>query len=189
MPCFELTEQQQHTLLTIARESIAYGIQHGCALPVTPHCYDDELQRAGSCFVTLHLNGDLKGCIGSLKAYQPLVIDVAEHAFAAAFRDSRFPPVTQTDLPHLTIEISVISPQTEIPCDSEATLLAALTPLEDGLTIQDGFATATFLPSVWEQLPDKVEFLDHLRVKAGLSQKHWSSTFKAFRYHTLSFSE
>ncbi|MFC3149414.1 AmmeMemoRadiSam system protein A [Litoribrevibacter euphylliae] len=189
MPCFELSPPQQHTLLTLARESIAYGLQHGCALTVTSSAYEEPLQEMASCFVTLHLHGELKGCIGSLTAYQPLVADVVEHAYASAFRDSRFSPVTQADLPHLNIEISVISPQIEIPCHSEAELLSKLTPFKDGITIRDGFATATFLPTVWEQLPDKVQFLDHLRLKAGLARKHWSDQLTAYRYHTLSFSE
>lgn len=198
MPYSDLTPQQKIKLLTLARTTIQHGTQ--CADPdlvdFTRHqarelgIADDELlHQPGCCFVTLHLNGKLRGCIGALTAFQPLINDVVEHAYAAAFKDYRFPPVTQEEVQTLQIDISLISPETEIPCTSEEELLSALEPHKDGLTIRDGFRQATFLPSVWEQLPDQHDFLDQLRLKAGMPQKHWSSDFKAYRYHTLSFGE
>jgi AmmeMemoRadiSam system protein A len=185
----ELTCEQQVHLLALAREVIRLGAHLGARPEMSFDHSDQVLFQPGCCFVTLHSHHQLRGCVGSLKAIRPLIEDVAEHAYGSAFLDHRFSPVTGDEVDQLEIEISVLTPEKEIPCQDEQSLLEALTPFQDGLTIEDGFHKATFLPSVWEQLPDKIRFLEHLKQKAGLSKHHWSDQFKAYRYQTLSFSE
>ena len=174
-------------LLQLARESLAWGIEKSCAKPVQLKYYPEELQQQAACFVTLHENGQLRGCIGSLQAQRPLVEDVSENAFAAGFRDPRFAPLQASELDRLSLSISVLSPAQEMSFVSEQDLIRQLQPGEDGLILQDGYHRSTFLPSVWQQLPQPQEFLQHLKLKAGLSRDDWSDNIRIFRYHTESF--
>ncbi len=183
-----LNENAQRTLLVLARTSITHGLNHGTPLQPDDH-YDFPLSEPGASFVTLTMNGELRGCIGSLQAHQPLFIDVCENAYAAAFRDSRFTPPDMRDLEHLHIEISVLTPLEEIRFDSEDHLLNQLEPFEDGLVLQDGHHRGTFLPLVWEKLPDKHSFLSQLKLKAGLAPNYWSDSLRCYRYHTVIFEE
>jgi len=176
-------------LLQLARQSIEHGLLKGKPVIVRIEDFHDELQQPGAAFVTLHKNNNLRGCVGNLEARQPLVCDIADNAFAAAFRDNRFPLVSSDELNQLHIEISVLTPQQPITFTSEAELLEALEPHIDGIVLQDGYFRSTFLPSVWKQLPDKHDFLKHLKLKAGLDTNHWSSSLKAYRYRTISFEE
>jgi len=186
---FSLTREQQRQLLTLARQSIEYGLNNGRHLEVDDRSYDSDLQTKLSSFVTLHLNNKLRGCIGSLEAHYLLVEDVARHAYAAAFDDPRFPALETAELEHITLDISVLGPQSAVVCHSELDLLDQLSPGEDGIIIKEGFQQATFLPSVWEQLPDKQEFIGQLKQKAGLPRDYWSPNLEIFRYQTLNFSE
>ena len=178
---------QQGLLLEIARASIRHGLDSGRPLTVDPAGYESPLGEPAATFVTLNLNGGLRGCIGQLEARRPLVTDVAENAFSAAFRDPRFPPLAEPEWPALDIHISILTPAQAIAASCEEELLDALQPGLDGLIIEEGRRRATFLPSVWESLPDRREFLRQLRLKAGLAPDHWSSGFRAYRYRTFSF--
>ena len=181
-----LTPQQQHTLLSTAKGSIEHGFRTGQPLQ-NVQTEDKQLKKEGAAFVTLNRHGQLRGCIGSLQAYRPLIEDVAENAFNAAFRDPRFPPLTPEETHGLTVEISVLTPPEPLSdCTTPEALLRQLHPFEDGLIIDDGLHRATFLPSVWEQLPDKVQFLTHLMAKAGMTA--WSPAMRCWRYHTLKFA-
>jgi len=168
------------TLLDLARRSIFNGLDHG--KPLDGDGFDGELKKPGAAFVTLKRSGRLRGCIGSSEAYRPLANDVAENAFRAAFKDPRFPPLAADELDGLGLSISVLSPQAPMTFAGEADFLAALRPGADGLVIEDNRRRALFLPSVWEQLPDARKFVEHLKVKAGLSKDHWSPGFKAWRF-------
>jgi AmmeMemoRadiSam system protein A len=141
-----------------------------------------ELQEKRATFVTLTINGDLRGCIGMLEACRPLAEDVAANACAAAFEDPRFEPLSQKELERTDIHISVLSAPEELEFSSEADLLAQIRPGVDGLILQDGCRRGTFLPSVWEELPDQDLFLMHLKMKAGLPNTYWSDTLRIFRY-------
>ena len=189
MPYTELTATQQQVLLSLARRSIEHGSRHQQPLAVNLNLYDPPLQQVGCCFVSLHKLGQLRGCIGALSPYQPLARDVARHAYAAAFKDHRFNPVNAEEIPLLHIEISVLTPQTQIKCDSETALLQQLQEGLDGVTLEDKHYRSTFLPAVWEKLPDKVEFLRQLKQKAGMPADYWSSSLRVFRYRTLSFAD
>ncbi|HHB11895.1 MAG TPA: AmmeMemoRadiSam system protein A [Chromatiales bacterium] len=185
----QLSPAHRRLLLQVARDSIAHGLRTGRPLPVDPADFDPELQAQRATFVTLEEGGQLRGCIGHLEAIQPLVADVAENAFNAAFRDPRFPPVRAGEFDALEIHISVLSPPEPMAFDSEGDLLRQIRPGVDGLILEEGVYKGTFLPSVWEQLPDPRQFLAQLKMKAGLPPNYWSDTLKVSRYTTESFAE
>ena len=182
-----LTKAQQDRLLALARQSIAHGLQTGRPLTVDLQDYPAELGQRRATFVTLERHGQLRGCIGMLEATRPLVEDVAENAFAAAFRDWRFPALTADELADLALHISVLSPAEAMQFDSEQTLIAQLRPGIDGVILQEGGRRGTFLPSVWAELPDPGDFLRHLKQKTGLPAAYWSDNMQAYRYTTEMF--
>jgi AmmeMemoRadiSam system protein A len=184
-----LDAADRRTLLALARASIAHGLAHASPLKVDPGDYGPALREERAVFVTLTQGGSLRGCIGHLEAVQPLAQDVAENAFQAAFRDPRFPPVQEDDLPTLKVQVSVLSPPEPMPFDSEEDLLSRIEPGRDGLILRAGKARGTFLPSVWESLPEPREFLRHLKMKAGLRPDFWSEGVEIWHYHTESFSD
>ena len=179
-------ETSAHRLLEIARASIAHGLQHGSPLPVDVEVEAPDLREQRATFVTLHLQGRLRGCIGTLEAYRSLAEDVAAHAFAAAFEDPRFSPVTRDEADALTLHISVLTPPEPLPCRSEEDLLSQLRPGRDGLILQEGRQRATFLPAVWDELPEPRRFLAHLKRKADLGADYWSPSMKFWRYEAES---
>jgi uncharacterized protein len=174
-------------LLVLAREAIHQGLDRGRPPEVDPLAYPEALRVVRACFVTLQQHGQLRGCIGHLEGFQSLLQDVAENAFAAAFRDPRFPPLRRTELAGLEIHISILGPAEPLRFTSERDLLRQLRPGIDGLILRDGLSRGTFLPSVWESLPDPVSFLNQLKRKAGLAPDHWSPTLEVLRYETESF--
>lgn len=184
-----LEPSQYRALLALARGSIEHGLAQGRPLSVTLSDHPTGLRVNRATFVTLRMGENLRGCIGHLEAVQPLVLDIAENAFAAAFRDPRFRPLTRPELARIAIEISVLTPPQPLPVGSEEELLRALEPRRDGLILEDGAARGTFLPAVWNDLPDPRDFLRHLKRKAGLSPDHWSDDIRIKRYRTRSFSE
>ena len=188
-PPHELAPRQRATLVDVARRSIEHGLRHGCARVVTPSDFHRDLKAVRASFVTLQKNGQLRGCIGHLEAVQPVVVDVSENAFAAAFRDPRFQPLTEAEWPEIDLHLSLLTTPERIPCEDEGSLLAQLRPGEDGLILQDGPNRGTFLPSVWESLPEPEDFLLHLKRKAGLAANHWSDSTEVFRYRTESFGD
>jgi hypothetical protein len=149
-------------------------------LPVNPADYPRALRGTGACFVTLKRNGRLRGCVGSPRAYRPLVEDIADNGFAAAFRDSRFPKLEPEEKRGLSLSISVLSPPVPMTFVDEADLLKQIRPAVDGLIIESNGHRALFLPQVWETLPRPQAFLAQLKVKAGLDSDHWSPDFKAW---------
>jgi AmmeMemoRadiSam system protein A len=177
-----LPEPERATLLRIAQESMLHGLQHGRPVRVDLAALPETLRQPRASFVTLDLSGALRGCIGSLIARDPLAVDVADNAFNAAFRDPRFPPVDASELPGLGIHISILSPPEPLPAASEADLLGKLRPGIDGLILTDGPCKATFLPAVWDHLPNTAAFVRELKMKAGLAAGHWSSTIRFERY-------
>jgi AmmeMemoRadiSam system protein A len=182
-----LSSALRQELLGVAQASIEQGLTEGHPLHVHLDEYGPELQQERACFVTLHLRGSLRGCIGHLEAVQPLIKDVADNAYAAAFRDPRFPPVERKEVEGLEIHISILTPAHPMTFSSETELLSQLRPGIDGLILEEGARRGTFLPSVWESLPDSTSFLQQLKVKAGLSPGYWSNAIKVYRYQTESF--
>lgn len=175
------------TLRNIAQQAIEHGLNNSHPVEFELDDLPEDLIRPGASFVTLHKYGNLRGCIGSLEPFRPLAEDVAFNAHAAAFNDPRFSPLLRNELPLLDIEISVLSSATPIACRNEQELLDQLQPFKDGLIIEDRFHRATFLPSVWESLPEPSEFVRHLKLKAGLPGNYWSDDMQCYRYTTESF--
>lgn len=171
-----------HPLITLARQAIAHGLDHGHALPVRVEDHPAEWQAERACFVTLNKQGNLRGCIGNLQAIQPLVRDVAENAWNAAFRDPRFPPLMHSEFELLEIHIAILGVPESMAVETERELLDTLRPGEDGLIIEALGRRATFLPSVWSQLPEPEDFLMHLKHKAGLPTRGWPEGMRAWRY-------
>ena len=189
LQCIELGGAQQHHLLNLARGSINSGLSSGQPLHINASSLEEELKAHVGVFVTLTINGKLRGCIGNLQSNKPLGVSVADNAFGAAFRDPRFGKLESEEFPVTRIEISVLSRLEHVEAESRAALLRAIHPGKDGLLLEDGKYHATFLPQVWEQLAEPEHFLDQLLLKAGLPAGHWSPTLSFKRYHSLSFAE
>ncbi|QYZ64822.1 MAG: hypothetical protein OI74_06360 [Gammaproteobacteria bacterium (ex Lamellibrachia satsuma)] len=188
-PKKNLSENSWETLMEVARASIRNGLEKGRSVPVEAADYSTELQAIRASFVTLNKRGRLRGCIGHLEAIKPLIEDVAENAYSAAFRDPRFPPLSPHEYDELDIHLSVLTPAVPLPFESESDLIQQLRPGIDGLILVDGMARGTFLPSVWESLPKAEDFLRHLKRKAGLPENHWSETLEIHRYETEVFPD
>jgi hypothetical protein len=171
------------TLLAIARSAIAAP-----SPPASQAWSEPWLAAPGASFVTLKEEGELRGCIGSLEPRRSLGDDVAYNAFAAAYRDPRFPPVDAAERARLAVEVSLLSPPASFPVASEAEAIAQLRPGVDGLVLEYGGLGATFLPQVWESLPEPLEFLMHLRRKAGLPARFWHADMKLSRYTVEKFA-
>lgn len=187
MSLAELSAADRALLLAVARRSIWHGLDTNSPLPVDPADYPATLSPLRATFVTLELGGELRGCIGTLEAQHPLVQDVAEHAYAAAFADPRFPRLDPAELPELAIHIAVLSPPEPLPVSSEADLLQKLRPGVDGVILCLGKRRATFLPTVWQSLPNPRDFIAHLKYKALLPLDFWSDAITVARYTTESF--
>ena len=171
----QLTSDDKKTLLVVARQAIVNATQKKKVVDLDLVNFSSILRENGASFVTLNRksDGQLRGCIGALEAYQPLVQDVQYHAVAAALEDYRFPPVTTNEIQNLTIEISRLSAPVNLKYDNPLNLPGLLRPGVDGVILRDGFKKATFLPQVWEQLPDPEEFLAHLCRKMGDRPDRW----------------
>ena len=167
------------TLLSIARAAIASVLQQ-------PHAAADEsaawLHETGATFVTLTQRGQLRGCIGTLQAHRSVLEDVKANAVSASLRDPRFSPLPASELPITDIEVSLLSPMQPIVFASESDALAQLRPLVDGVVFAFGRHRSTFLPQVWEQLPDARTFMAHLKQKAGLPASFWHPAVRLERY-------
>ncbi|MEX2353483.1 MAG: AmmeMemoRadiSam system protein A, partial [Gammaproteobacteria bacterium] len=164
----ELTRQHRQHLLDIALESIRHGLRHDKPLVTDSAHYPSALREKRGLFVTLMLDGNLRGCIGNTEAVASLHTATADSAFNAAFRDPRFQRLTHIEYPNISLEISILTPKTAIRFDSDQSLLAQLQPGSDGLVIMKTTRSATFLPSVWDKISDPEEFLTLLKTKAGI---------------------
>ena len=182
-----LSDEDKQTLLEIARASVKNGLEHGHPLTVNPDDYAEHLRVLKATFVTLTIRDRLRGCIGTLEARQPLVADVAEHAYAAAFRDPRFSPLSEDEYADLQYHISILGETTPMQFKDEQDLLSQIRPGIDGLVLSEGLHKGTFLPSVWDSLPTPALFLRHLKQKAGLPTDHWSDSLKVERYTVEEF--
>ena len=176
-------------ILQLARGSIDYGFLHGRPLRVDLAGLPLVLTEPAATFTTLRLDEKLRGCCGTLEAIRPLAEDVAHSAFQAAFRDTRFDPVRRDEMGRVRLEVSVLSSPETMTVTSETDLLERLVPGEDGLIIVQGIHRATFLPKVWETLPDPRQFLAQLKLKCGLPTSYWSDQLAFLRYRTTSFAE
>lgn len=169
----QLTHEEKQTLLRLARQALESGVRGGTRPPIDESCLTPTLCAEGASFVTLTVRGNLRGCIGALEPYQPLAEDVREHAVAAALEDYRFPTVQESELAEIKIEVSRLTAAVPLEYSDADDLLAKLHPGLDGVILRDGFRRATFLPQVWEKIPDPAGFLESLCCKMGTAPDAW----------------
>lgn len=184
-----LSEADQRALLDVAAEVIGHTVaNHDSRIP-NPADFDDRLRRPGASFVTLERGDQLLGCIGTLVAVDPLVVDVAQHALAAAFADPRLPPVTGDDFVVMSIKVSVLTPPEPLPAATFDDLTRAVRPGVDGVLLEAGRYRSTLLPSVWDHVADTDQFLHALWKKAGLPRGAWPADMAISRYTTEEFGD
>lgn len=168
-----LPEEERQHLLTIARQALEDAVHNRRLEKLDLKSLPENLRKPAATFVTLTRRGMLRGCIGALEASTPLAWDVQEHALAAALQDPRFPPVQPDELPEIHIEISRLTAPQNLPYDEPKQLPTLLRPGIDGVILKSGRSRATFLPQVWEEIPDPLEFLGHLCLKLGFAPDFW----------------
>jgi uncharacterized protein len=188
-----LATPERRELLALARASIDSTLSSGSAVrqlvPFTTAALLPGLTVRRSSFVTLRRGEELRGCCGTLDAPRPLAEDVWRNAWAAAFNDYRFAPLTAAEWPHMNVHLSLLTVPESLDVATEEQLLALLRPSIDGLILESDAGRATFLPAVWEQIPDPVQFVRQLKMKAGWPATYWSSGVRCSRYTTESFGE
>ena len=177
-----LDEFARSLLLDIADAAVVAGLDGNLPQPPDLAVLPPMLREPSGVFVTLHVSGELNGCVGSVVAREPLAVGAARYSWAAAFEDPRLPRLRWGDYHHLVIEISMLSPLSRIAVGSRAELVAALRPGIDGLYLTGAGRASAFLPSVWERLPDAAEFVRRLQLKAGLLPGWWPPDMKAYRF-------
>jgi len=186
----KLTLEEQQTLLRMAREAMECGVRGRKLPPLDERSLLPHLREQGASFITLTIRGQLRGCIGALEAHQPLATDVREHAIAAALEDPRFPPVREDELSRIQIEVSRLTRPIPLEYKDAADLLSKLRPNVDGVILRDGNRRATFLPQVWEKIPDPADFMDNLCYKMGVSDNAWRvKHLNVFIYEVEEFHE
>jgi AmmeMemoRadiSam system protein A len=178
-------EEKGSTLLKLARAEIGSKLGHERSSLVQA----DWLNEPGACFVTLTRQGELRGCIGTLEAHRPLGVDVRENAVAAAFHDPRFMPLVRAEFDEIRVEVSLLSPTEAMVVVSEEHALASLRPGIDGVVFEYAHYRSTFLPQVWEQLPEPAEFMAHLKRKAGVPKEFWAEGVRLSRYTVSKWKE
>lgn len=184
----DLLERNVTTLLDVAASSIQHGLERGKPLAVRIEDFAEELHGQAASFVTLTLAGKLRGCTGSAYAHRPLVADVAHNAFASAFSDPRFKPLSPDEAGKVKTELSVLTAPEEVDFSDEQDLLAKMRPGIDGLILILGDRRGLFLPQVWDQAPGVKDFLHHLKLKAGLKGDFWSPDIRIQRFEAVKAS-
>ena len=187
----ELTFEEQQTLLRMARDAMERGVRGEKLTPLDQSTLSPHLREEGASFVTLTIKGQLRGCIGGLEARQSLAEDVRQHAVAAALEDPRFPPVSERELNGIQIEISRLTRPHPLEYRDANDLLSQIRPHVDGVILRDGiYHRGTFLPQVWEKIPDPAEFLNNLCYKMGVSKNLWRNKhLDVFIYQVEEFHE
>lgn len=186
----DLSPNAMQQLVSVAREVVIHVV-NGQDVGLSEDfkkIMEPVLLQPGACFVTLKKTGQLRGCIGTLEAHRPLIDDVMFNAAHSALQDPRFTRVQPDELSLLDVSVSVLTQPEALMVHSQAELIDALRPYEDGLILQEGNHRATYLPSVWEQLPQPALFVRELKRKAGLPDEYWSPTMQVWRYQTITQS-
>jgi len=181
----DLSPDVKTFLLTLARQNLDASVK-GLS-PVVPDNPPASTRENRGCFVTLTKHGALRGCIGYIEGIKPLFEAVIDNAKNAALSDPRFPPVAPDELSSIEVEVSVLTKPEPLPYSSPQDLLDKLVPGRDGVILSKGYHQSTFLPQVWDQLPDKVDFLEHLSMKGGMPRDGWKTAdvklYRAVHFH------
>lgn len=181
----QFAQTYKNELFKIAARSLAKAVQDGKHYTPSRQDYDNNLFNKGASFVTLYHNKQLRGCIGTIVPQTSIAHDIADNTYRAALEDSRFQPLRPDELDGLNYSISLLTGFEPVAYASEADLLDKIIPGVDGLILRDGDRQGVFLPAVWKQLPDKAEFLNNLKIKAGFSPSYWSNKIKVYRFRTV----
>jgi len=184
----EFSNEEKNFLLKLARRSIKTGLSGENFSISEEEIKGEKLKEKLACFVTLEIDGSLRGCIGHLEPVQELYKDVIENAQKAAFQDPRFPALTPEEFEKIEIEISVLTLPEKFEYKSEEELLKYLQNKKPGVILGHGYSQATYLPSVWEQIPEPEEFLSQLCQKAGLPPSAWEEEIEIQTYETIKIS-
>ena len=185
-----VSDEDRARLIAAARASLAFGVENGRAPKATLGAgLSPSLTAMRASFVTLKIGDNLRGCVGSVGARRPLLVDVAANAYKAGFADPRFGPLTREEIQSLTIDIAVLSTPRPIRFTDEADLLRQVRPDVDGLILEAGDHRSVFLPSVWDRFPKPEAFVKQLKRKAGLAPDDWSDELRVFRYAAERFRE
>lgn len=185
----KLTDEDRKSLLELARTAIEAEIKAGSKIR-RPEKITPGLKGKSGCFVTLHKDGVLRGCIGTIEPVRSLIFNVEENALNAAFHDPRFPAVDMDELSAIDIEISVLTVPEKLDFKNGDDLKNKLKPKIHGVILSQGWQSATFLPQVWEQLPDREDFLEHLCQKGGMGEECWKDRETTVKvYEAEYFSE
>lgn len=185
----ELSTDERQMLLDIARRSIEHGLRHEHRALSMDIDYPPALAAPRASFVTLKIDNELRGCIGTLEPVRPLAQDVHENAHSAAFRDPRFLPLAPSEWPGLRLSLSILSLPEPLAASSESELILALRPDVDGVIFEYGQRRGTFLPAVWETLNEPREFVRQLKLKTGLPADFWSEALRVYRYTATHIEE
>ncbi len=186
---FSLNEKEKIFCLGLARKVLESEL-FGKDFKIEENKIPKKLFEKKACFVTLTKNNNLRGCVGHLDAFQELYKDIIDNSINAAFCDSRFSSLKKEELKKIRIEISVLTDPKKVNYSSPEELLEKIVPKKDGLIISNGFCSSTFLPTVWEQLKTKKEFLEHLCMKAGFEKEEWKKNYlEVKKYETIVFQE
>lgn len=183
-----LTSEDRERLLDVADRALAVAVECGELWDVDPAGYSAALRERGASFVTLRIGPELRGCIGSMRAGVPLVCDVAQNAYSAAFRDPRFPPLNPREHPHLSVSVSVLTEPETVPVSTEIELLELMSGRSEGWVLRCGGNRGLLLPSVWQAISEPAEFLAQLKLKAALPRDYWSEEVVVERFTASSFS-
>jgi AmmeMemoRadiSam system protein B/AmmeMemoRadiSam system protein A len=184
------SREERGQLLGLARQSLSEVVTNDKLPEVKTNAFPQKFAEVKGCFVTLTKNGRLRGCIGHIVPQEPLYKAVMDNTLNAAERDPRFNPVRPDELNQIEIEISVLTVPERLPFNSPEDLLAKLQPHRDGVVLKLDGRSATYLPQVWEQIPDKIQFLDSLAQKAGAAAGDWRAPgTQVFVYRVESFKE
>jgi hypothetical protein len=181
-----LSADDLHRLIDIAEASVVAGLEGRRAAAPDLGTLPRSLQRPAGAFVTLTVDGELNGCIGTIEGGEAVGVVVSRLAWDAAFADPRLPALTVADYEALVLEVSVLSPLEPLAAGTSRDLLGNLNPGVDGLLIEAHRRRAVFQPSVWRQLPDPVDFVARLQQKAGLDPHGWPAGMLAWRFTTVS---
>ena len=186
----KLTEEEGAYLLSVARETIEHSLLDQKEQDTSNSDLSGKFLEHRGTFVTLTTGGNLRGCIGHIIPQESLIEGIRVNAMNAAFRDPRFPPLNETEWPRVKVEISILTDPKPLDYSDADDLLKKLRPEIDGVIIRKGFRQSTFLPQVWEQLPEKRDFLSHLCLKAGLESGAWrKGDLEVSTYQVQAFEE
>lgn len=183
LSCIELTNTEQELAINLVWQVLTQAVKEQVYIkPVAP--YSNALLLPCACFVTLYVQGELRGCIGTMQSDRPLWENICKYSYSSAFEDHRFERLSADELAHLSFQISILSTLEPMENNGEAHLLEELKPNVDGLVLEYQRHNALFLPSVWEALPKPYNFVGKLKLKAGLAEDFWHSDIKLFKFNS-----